>query len=124
MADLKTFLSLLETTIRAPRLSGSKVQQLTSSLPALFSSDSQIVSAHLRLNKSLAPAVPQRISSLYVFDALARGCKGQPKGSGMLGKMEGVVESFVGGMLDDGKGGVWTEGKVSDELTYPSTSIF
>ena len=27
--------------------------------------------------------------------------------------MEGVVESWVGGMVDDGKGGLWMEGKVS-----------
>lgn len=32
---------------------------------------------------------------------------------GLLMKMEGVVESWVGGMVDDGKGGVWAEGRVS-----------
>jgi len=32
---------------------------------------------------------------------------------GMLKKLEAVVGSWVTGMVDDGKGGVWVEGKVS-----------
>lgn len=28
-------------------------------------------------------------------------------------KMEGVVESWIGGLVDDGKGGVFDSGKVS-----------
>jgi hypothetical protein len=33
--------------------------------------------------------------------------------TGLISKMEGVVDAWVGGMVDDGKGGVWAEGKVS-----------
>jgi hypothetical protein len=32
--------------------------------------------------------------------------------------MEGVVESLVGGMIADGKGGIWAEGKVSETSVY------
>lgn len=33
--------------------------------------------------------------------------------TGLISKMEGVVDAWVGGMVDDGKGGMWTEGKVN-----------
>ena len=39
-----------------------------------------------------------------------------------MSKMEGVVESWVGGMVDNGKGGVWTEGRVSAFFAQRTTS--
>ncbi len=72
-----------------------------------------MVSSFLRLNKSLPPAGQSRISSLYVFDAIARANKGVTGRDGLLLKMEGVVDSWVNDMCEDGKGGVWAEGRVS-----------
>ena len=111
---MQDFLTLLDTTVRASRLSGTKVSALSEQskkLPA--DTDSELVSTFLRLNKSLAPASQNRISSLYVFDAIARANKGVSGREGLLMKMEGVVESWVNQMCEDGKGGVWEEGRVS-----------
>ena len=122
------FDALLDTTVRASRLSGSKVQELIKLSVQLVEDDSHIVTTFFKLNRSLDSASPQRISSLYVFDAIARearklvdkGVGREVRGSGgkgtqasLLLKMEGVVDSWVEGLLGDGKGGVWLEGKVS-----------
>ena len=49
-----------------------------------------------------------------MFDAIARATqKAGRMGAGMLTKLEAVVSSWVTGMTDDGRGGVWIEGKVS-----------
>nr|XP_019045446.1 hypothetical protein I302_05836 [Kwoniella bestiolae CBS 10118]OCF24376.1 hypothetical protein I302_05836 [Kwoniella bestiolae CBS 10118] len=126
MAELKEFDKLLTATITAPRLSGSKVQKLASLSSELVVQDHQIVTTFFKLNASLPHASQSRISSLYVFDAIARGAKsdvnkgigaqvnkerGKGTQAGMLLKLEGVVDSWIEGLLDDGKGGVWTEGK-------------
>lgn len=94
----------------------------------LVANDHHIVTSLLRLNTSLPPASTMRISNLYVFDAIARAAKsdvlkgvgrtvstqrGKGTQAGLLDKMEGVVDSIVEGMVDDGRGGVWSEGKVS-----------
>lgn len=124
---------MLQATVTAPRLSGSKVQSLTSLGLKLAdqvpSQDTPLVTSFYKINASLPSASTSRISSLYVFDAIARGARtaatgrggkeGKGKGKesagalGLVTKLEGVVESWVTGMLDDGKGGLWTEGKVS-----------
>lgn len=110
----QSFLKLLDTTVRAPRLSGTKTKQLAQdSVTIPNSHDTKVVSTFLKLNNSLAPACQQRISSLYVFDAIARENKKVAGKEGFMSKMEGVVESWVRGMVDNGKGGVWTEGRVS-----------
>lgn len=124
---------MLQATVTAPRLSGSKVQTLTSLALKLAeqvpSQDTPLVTSFYKINASLPSASTSRISSLYVFDAIARGARtaatggggkeGKGKGKesagalGLVTKLEGVVESWVTGMLDDGKGGLWAEGKVS-----------
>ncbi|WWC88554.1 uncharacterized protein L201_003465 [Kwoniella dendrophila CBS 6074] len=126
MAELKEFDKLLSSTIQAPRLSGSKVQKLASLASELVSNDHHIVTTFFKLNASLPPASQSRISSLYVFDSISRGLKSdinkgigtqiskeRSKGTqaGLLLKFEGVVDSWIDGLLDDGKGGIWTEGK-------------
>ncbi|EIW67679.1 hypothetical protein TREMEDRAFT_74479 [Tremella mesenterica DSM 1558] len=116
-SSLQAFESLLSTTILAPRLSGSKVQELTKLSNQLANQDSQLVTAFYKLNKGLPPCSQARISSLYVFDAIAREARknvdkaGKGRPVGLLVKMEGVVDSWVEGMLQDGKGGVWAEGR-------------
>lgn len=119
------FLKLLDSTVRADRLSGSKIKILTEQAVQLASHATEIVTAFLKLNKSLPAATQQRISALYVFDAIARGVKdlerkekreGGTDGRGMLLRMEGAVDSLVEGMLGDGAGGDWTEGKVSSAI--------
>ncbi|WWC62744.1 uncharacterized protein I303_105341 [Kwoniella dejecticola CBS 10117] len=126
MADLKEFDKLLSATITAPRLSGSKVQKLATLSSELVHEDHHIVTTFFKLNASLAPASQSRISSLYVFDAIAREAKtqinkgvgtqikkerGKGTQAGLLLKLEGVVDSWIEGLLDDGKGGVWIDGK-------------
>lgn len=114
-ADAQAFLKLLDTTVKASRLSGTKTKQLSQdSLKIPASYDTKIVSSFLKLNNSLKPASQQRISSLYVFDAIARANKGQKGREGFMEKMEGVVDSWVRGMLTDGQSGAWVEGRVSD----------
>ncbi|RSH87968.1 uncharacterized protein EHS24_000491 [Apiotrichum porosum] len=124
--DQQAFDDLLDKTVRAPRLSGSKIKELSDSALRLVANDHHLVTSLLRLNTSLPTASTSRISSLYVFDAIARAAKsqvdkgngrtpstvrGQGTNAGLLAKMEGVVESWVAGMVDDGKGGVWSEGR-------------
>ncbi|KAK4684594.1 hypothetical protein P7C73_g5584, partial [Tremellales sp. Uapishka_1] len=126
MADLKSFDALLEATIKAPRLSGTKVKELSDQSMRLVANDHHIVTTFFRLNASLPPATQSRISSLYVFDAISRAARsavhkgvgkevrherGKGSQAGLLLKMEGVVESWIGGLVDDGKGGLWVEGR-------------
>lgn len=107
----------------APRLSGSKVKELTDQSQRLFHEDTKLVSAYFRLNNNLPPMSQARVSSLYVFDAIARATqKAGRQGSEMLKKLEAVVGSWVSGMVDDGRGGVWVEGKVGSLSLLQGTS--
>lgn len=81
---------------------------MAKSLAAQHSDD--IVDILTRTNASLQPASTSRISSLYVFDAIARAAKSD---AALLGKMEAAVGGFVDSIIDNGKGGVWSEGRVS-----------
>lgn len=77
-----------------------------------------IVQSLTKLNASLSPASTSRISSLYVFDAIARAAKsdaskGVDGGSQLLGKMEAAAPGWVDAIIDNGRGGVWSEGRVS-----------
>jgi protein NRD1 len=112
------FPPLLNETVTAPRLSGTKVKTLTD----LFvnSLDVSHITTFFKLNRSLPPAGQARISSLYVFDALARGAqkesvkgKKRQEGKRSLDALEAVAESWVEGMTVGEGGGSWSEGKVS-----------
>ncbi|KAE8538913.1 hypothetical protein D1P53_005281 [Cryptococcus gattii VGV] len=120
------FHSLLQDTLAAPRLSASKVTHLSRLALHNVAHDHAIVTTLYKLNAALPSASQSRISSLYVFDAIARAAKsavnkGVGKGrtnergkgtqASLLLKLEGVVASWVDGMIDDGKGGVWVEGR-------------
>lgn len=121
------FDALLHDTLAAPRLSASKVAQLSRLALHHVAHDHHIVTTLYKLNAALPPASHSRISSLYVFDAIARAAqsaaskgvgkeltneRGKGTQASLLRKLEGVVASWVDGMIDDGKGGVWIEGRV------------
>lgn len=121
------FRPLLQDTLAAPRLSASKVTHLSRLALHNVAHDHSIVTTLYKLNAALPPASQSRISSLYVFDAIARAAKsavnkgvgkeltnerGKGTQASLLLKLEGVVASWVDGMIDDGKGGVWVEGRV------------
>ncbi|TXT13986.1 uncharacterized protein COLE_00179 [Cutaneotrichosporon oleaginosum] len=122
---LKAFDALLEKTVTSSRLSGSKVKDLQELALKAVAHDHHLVTSLLKLNTSLPPASTARISSLYVFDAIARAAKAASKGThtsvstergrgnpaSLLAKMEGVVDEWIQGMVDDGKGGVWSDGR-------------
>ncbi|KIR80410.1 protein NRD1 [Cryptococcus gattii EJB2] len=120
------FRPLLQDTLAAPRLSASKVTHLSRLALHNVAHDHSIVTTLYKLNAALPPASQSRISSLYVFDAIARAAKsavnkgvgkeltnerGKGTQASLLLKLEGVVASWVDGMIDDGKGGVWVEGR-------------
>jgi protein NRD1 len=121
----QAFDTLLEKTVVSTRLSGSKVKELQELALKAVAHDHHLVTSLLKLNTSLPPASSSRISSLYVFDAIARAAKSASKGThvstergrgtpaGLLAKMEGVADEWIQGMVDDGKGGVWSDGRVS-----------
>lgn len=121
------FHSLLQDTLAAPRLSASKVTHISRLALHNVAHDHAIVTTLYKLNAALPPASQPRISSLYVFDAIARAAKSavnkgvgkeltNERGKGTLAslllKLEGVVASWVDGMIDDGKGGLWVQGRV------------
>lgn len=107
----QAFDDLLDRTVRAPRLSGTKVGELRDMAKQLAPQHgADIVDILTKTNASLKPASTSRISSLYVFDAIARAAKSD---AALLGKMEAAVGGFVDSIIDNGKGGVWSEGRVS-----------
>ncbi|GMK53764.1 hypothetical protein CspeluHIS016_0103500 [Cutaneotrichosporon spelunceum] len=120
---VKAFDSLLGRTVVNSRLSGSKVKELQELAIKAVAHDHELVTSLLKLNTSLPPASTARISSLYVFDAIARAAKAKAAGTqvstergrgtpaGLLAKMEAVVGEWIQGMVDDGKGGVWSDGR-------------
>lgn len=128
----QAFDTLLERTVVNNRLSGSKVKELQDLALKAVAHDHHLVTSLLKLNTSLPPASTARISSLYVFDAIARAAKAAAKGTqvstergrgtpaGLLAKMEGVVDDWIQGMVDDGKGGVWSDGRVSLAPALPN----
>jgi protein NRD1 len=110
--------------VRAARLSGSRVKELSESALRIASSGDgaevdALVATLVRLHSGLAAGSQARVSSLYVFDAVARDAKrAADKGksgaaAALLTKMEGEAENWVGAMMEDGRGGTWTEGRVS-----------
>lgn len=95
---------------------------MAKTLAAAHSDD--IVRSLTKINATLSPASTSRISSLYVFDAIARAAKsdaskGVDGGSQLLGKMEAAAPGWVDTIIDNGKGGVWSEGRVSSIQLRP-----
>ncbi|CAK5267655.1 unnamed protein product [Mycena citricolor] len=70
MAHLLEFETALKEVVNAKRLSASKMNNLTEIALKSMADDTQLVSILFRTHKSLQSAA--KISSLYVFDALAR----------------------------------------------------
>ncbi|KAL7423008.1 hypothetical protein Q5752_002306 [Cryptotrichosporon argae] len=116
MADVQAFDDLLGRTVKNARLSGSKVKELTDLSLKLLSHDTHLAASLLSLNNALAPASAHRVNLLYVLDSIARAARAHKEsgvrvGAGLLVKLESVAESVVGGLVDDGAGGVWAEGR-------------
>ncbi|KAJ7066531.1 hypothetical protein C8F01DRAFT_1123607 [Mycena amicta] len=111
MAQLAEFESALKEVVNAKRLSASKMNNLTDIALKSMSDDTQLVSILYRTHKSLAP--PAKVSSLYVFDALARAARTQVVKQGLTGeiharpgncatfllKLEGILEGLVQDMI-------------------------
>ncbi|KAF9454301.1 hypothetical protein P691DRAFT_653043, partial [Macrolepiota fuliginosa MF-IS2] len=69
------FDTALNEVVQAKRLSQSKMTKLTEVAMKLMDQDTQLVSTMYRTHKSLSAT--SKISSLYVFDALARAARQQ-----------------------------------------------
>ncbi|KAK7025213.1 hypothetical protein R3P38DRAFT_2953338 [Favolaschia claudopus] len=111
MAHLSEFETMLKDVVMAKRLSASKMNSLTEIALKSMQDDTQLVSIMYRTHKSLQPAA--KVSSLYVFDALARAARSQVVKQGLSGdinsrkgnsatfllKVEGVLEGLFQDMI-------------------------
>ncbi|KAF9073265.1 hypothetical protein BDP27DRAFT_1260564 [Rhodocollybia butyracea] len=111
MGDIEDFESSLKDVVQAKRLSASKMTKLTDLAMKLMKDDTQLVSILYRTHKSLS--APAKISSLYIFDALARAAKHQANKQNLVGdikssqgncatfllKVEGVLEGLFQDMV-------------------------
>ncbi|KAJ6498344.1 hypothetical protein DFH09DRAFT_335945 [Mycena vulgaris] len=111
MAHLSEFETALKEVVHAKRLSASKMNNLTEIALRSMQDDTQLVSILYRTHKSLQP--PAKVSSLYVFDALARAARTQVVKQGLTGdinsrkgncatfllKVEGVLEGLFQDMI-------------------------
>ncbi|KAG2011822.1 hypothetical protein CC2G_011892 [Coprinopsis cinerea AmutBmut pab1-1] len=113
MSQISEFESSLKELVQAKRLSASKITKLTEMAMGSLEHDTQMVSTLYRTHKSLAKE--HKISSLYVFDALARAAKSKANKLGLtvpedttglsgnaatfLSKLGGVVEGLYQDML-------------------------
>ncbi|KAG9101430.1 hypothetical protein FRC07_010311, partial [Ceratobasidium sp. 392] len=98
------FETQLRQVVTAKRLSSSKMTALTELAVENMQSDTQMISLMYRLHKSL-PA-PNKVSSLYVFDSVARAAHRQKSKTGLVADLNssaGNAASFLvrlEGMLD------------------------
>ncbi|KAJ7696564.1 hypothetical protein B0H17DRAFT_1053707 [Mycena rosella] len=111
MAQLSEFETALKEIVHAKRLSASKMNNLTEIALRSMENDTQLVSILYRTHKSLQP--PAKVSSLYVFDALARAARSQAVKQNLTGdinsgkgncatfllKVEGVLEGLFQDMI-------------------------
>ncbi|KAF7309904.1 CID domain-containing protein [Mycena indigotica] len=111
MSHLAEFEASLKEVVNAKRLSASKMNNLTDIAMKSMADDTQLVSILYRTHKSLTPSA--KISSLYVFDALARAARSQVTKQGITGdinsqpgnsatfllKLEGVLEGLFQDMI-------------------------
>ncbi|KAJ6581621.1 hypothetical protein B0H19DRAFT_1116037 [Mycena capillaripes] len=114
MAHISEFETALKEVVLAKRLSASKMNNLTEIALKSMQDDTQLVSILYRTHKSLQPAA--KVSSLYVFDALARAARTQVVKQGLTGdinsrkgncatfllKVEGVLEGLFQDMISAG----------------------
>jgi len=142
------FEATLKEVVQAKRLSASKMAKLTDiamkslsvrcprflpSLPRLIiplyfaQNDTELVLALFKTHKGLAPS--QKVSSLYVFDALVRAAHsyvvkhsvvadsapGKGNAATFLAKIEGIVEGLFEDMISSGA----PEAQVSLFIPYP-----
>ncbi|CAK5283148.1 unnamed protein product [Mycena citricolor] len=110
MAHLLEFETALKEVVNAKRLSASKMNNLTEIALKSMADDTQLVSILFRTHKSLQSAA--KISSLYVFDALARAARTQVSKHGLTGdinthpgncatfllKLEGILDGLFQNM--------------------------
>lgn len=111
MATLEEFEPSLKEVVQAKRLSATKMDKLKELALKNMEHDTQLVTTLYRTHKSLSPS--QKISSLYVFDALARGARHQVNKRGISGdihsdkgncatfllKIEGIVDGLFSDMV-------------------------
>ncbi|PVF92806.1 hypothetical protein CPB86DRAFT_159464 [Serendipita vermifera] len=113
MVDFKELETLLKDVVSGKRLSASKMTKLQEMAMKSLKHDTKLVSILYRTHKSLPKS--QKVSSLYVFDALARAAKhqankhslpvkeaaaGQPGNAGtFLFKLEGILEGLIEDMI-------------------------
>lgn len=83
------FEALLKEVVSAKRLSASKMAKLTDIALAGMENDTQLVSMLYRTHKALPAA--SKISSLYVFDALARAARSHVVKTGIVGDIHAPV---------------------------------
>ncbi|KAJ6619886.1 hypothetical protein B0H10DRAFT_1127585 [Mycena sp. CBHHK59/15] len=114
MAQQSEFETALKEVVYAKRLSASKMNNLTEIALKSMQDDTQLVSILYRTHKSLQ--TPAKVSSLYVFDALARAARAQVVKHGLTGdiisrkgnaatfllKVEGVLEGLFQDMISAG----------------------
>ncbi|KAJ7879938.1 hypothetical protein B0H14DRAFT_2500372 [Mycena olivaceomarginata] len=111
MTQITEFEAALKEVVLAKRLSASKMNNLTEIALKSMQDDTQLVSILYRTHKTLQPAA--KVSSLYVFDALARAARSQVVKQGLTGdinsrkgncatfllKVEGVLEGLCQDMI-------------------------
>ncbi|TFK29689.1 hypothetical protein FA15DRAFT_663853 [Coprinopsis marcescibilis] len=109
--SVSEFEPMLKDVVQSKRLSASKITKLTELTMKCLEHDTQMVSCLYRSHKSLPSSF--KISSLYVFDALARAAKSRATKQGLsldasyptgnaatfLAKLAGVVEGLFKDML-------------------------
>ncbi|KIM34112.1 hypothetical protein M408DRAFT_90756 [Serendipita vermifera MAFF 305830] len=113
MVDFKEIETLLKDVVGDKKLSGTKITKLQELAMKALKHDTKLVSMLYRTHKSLPTS--QKVSSLYVFDALARAAKHQankrslpikeigsdkPGNAGtFLFKLEGILDGLVEDMV-------------------------
>ncbi|KIL69293.1 hypothetical protein M378DRAFT_21478 [Amanita muscaria Koide BX008] len=111
MASVDVFEATLKEAVQAKRLSARKMTELTEMAMKLMEHDTQLVSILYRTHKTLPPTF--KVSSLYVFDALARAARHQVAKHNLTGsiysekgncatfllKVEGVLEGLFQDMM-------------------------
>ncbi|KAJ3933136.1 MAG: hypothetical protein NXY57DRAFT_1000000 [Lentinula lateritia] len=140
MSPIEEFESTLKEVVQAKRLSASKMTKLTELAMKLMKDDTRLVSILYRTHKSLSATA--KVSSLYIFDALARAAKHQVNKQNLSGdinapegncatfllKLQGILDGLFKDMVLSGTFeakektkkvlDIWVKGN-----TFPSTML-